>query len=172
MALNIFTTCSTLSVGCILYTDSGLTTQVSDGYYSDGTNCYTVGSSIAYGRIDSISTCTTLGEIDITNVSYDIEIGSVYVGGAIATYLSGGALPNTTGTSTILNTNSVLPLPDTVQIDVYITAGVSGQSIVLTDSSGYIQCQTFPPGAHTLSFTGCYVDTLVPVTIYADPGTC
>ena len=40
--ITVYSTCSSLTSGCYLYIDSGLTTEVSTGYFSDGgTNCYT-----------------------------------------------------------------------------------------------------------------------------------
>jgi hypothetical protein len=50
-----FSICTTLITGCTLYTTSGATTVVSNGYYSDGTSCFTVTSGI----ITSISSCPT-----------------------------------------------------------------------------------------------------------------
>lgn len=49
-----YTTCNPITVGCQLFQDSGTTTSVSAGYYSNGNDCYTVNSS---GFVDSISTC-------------------------------------------------------------------------------------------------------------------
>lgn len=67
MALNYNSNCSTLSVGCYLYNGPNLTNPVSDGYYSDGTDCYTVTGGSGY--ISSISSCT---------VSYDYYLADVY----------------------------------------------------------------------------------------------
>jgi hypothetical protein len=55
MAANIlyYSSCSTLIVGCFLYTDSTALTLVADGFYSNGTNCYTV----VNGQITAISAC-------------------------------------------------------------------------------------------------------------------
>ena len=57
MGLNAFSSCSPLILGCTLYTDSGLTTPVADGIYSDGVNTYTV--SGAAGLITATGTCPT-----------------------------------------------------------------------------------------------------------------
>lgn len=40
MSFIYYSNCSTLSIGCYLYDDSNLTIPVTNGYYSDGTNCY------------------------------------------------------------------------------------------------------------------------------------
>lgn len=42
MAATIYTNCSVLTLGCFLFQDSGLTTPVSNGEYSDGTDVFTV----------------------------------------------------------------------------------------------------------------------------------
>jgi hypothetical protein len=42
MAATIYTNCLTLTLGCFLYQDAGLTTPVSNGEYSDGTDVFTV----------------------------------------------------------------------------------------------------------------------------------
>lgn len=48
-----FSICSPLIVGCKLYTNNTATTLVTDGFYSDGIDCYQVVSGI----ITNISTC-------------------------------------------------------------------------------------------------------------------
>jgi hypothetical protein len=57
MGLNAFSNCSPLILGCTLYTDSGLTTPVADGIYSDGVNTYTVSGGA--GLITATGTCPT-----------------------------------------------------------------------------------------------------------------
>jgi len=55
MAQNLYSNCGTLTTGCFLYTNQALTTPVSNGKYSDGTNCYDVtGGS---GEITSFASC-------------------------------------------------------------------------------------------------------------------
>lgn len=51
-----YSSCSSLSVGCYLYNNTCLTSPVAPGYYSDGTNCFTVGLS---GYINSVSVCSS-----------------------------------------------------------------------------------------------------------------
>jgi hypothetical protein len=48
-----YSICSTLVVGCKLYTNDLATTLVADGYYSNGTTCY----QVVNGIITVISTC-------------------------------------------------------------------------------------------------------------------
>lgn len=54
MAVYIYSNCSTIITGCRLYTDSCLTTPVTDGYYSDLTNYFVVSG----GLISSSSSCS------------------------------------------------------------------------------------------------------------------
>jgi len=56
MGANAYSNCATLAVGCYLYTDTGLTTPVSNGKYSDGTYCYVV--SGGSGQITAKNTCS------------------------------------------------------------------------------------------------------------------
>ena len=55
MSLQIYTNCSTLTVGCNLYTNSAKTIEAVNGFYSDGTFCYTV----LNGAITNIASCTS-----------------------------------------------------------------------------------------------------------------
>jgi len=55
MSLQIYTNCSTLTVGCNLYTNSAKTIEAANGFYSDGTFCYTV----LNGAITNIASCTS-----------------------------------------------------------------------------------------------------------------
>lgn len=62
-----YTLCPQVIVGCKLYQTNSATTVVSDGYYSDGTNCYNVVS----GTVITSSSCPTTGG---TPYCYTIEI--------------------------------------------------------------------------------------------------
>ena len=55
MGLNAYSNCSPLILGCTLYQDSGLTTPVTNGIYSDGVNTYTVSGGA--GLITATGTC-------------------------------------------------------------------------------------------------------------------
>jgi hypothetical protein len=63
MGLNAYSNCTPLTTGCFLYQDSGLTTPVVDGVYSDGTNTFTVtggaGEITSQGSCPVITTTTT-----------------------------------------------------------------------------------------------------------------
>jgi hypothetical protein len=55
MAFTIFSQCSTITTGCFLYVNSILTFPASNGYYSNGTDCYTVtGGS---GEVTAVGPC-------------------------------------------------------------------------------------------------------------------
>ena len=55
MALNAYTNCSPIVLGCFLYQDSGLTTPVANGFYSDGTNVFEVTGGA--GEITNVTSC-------------------------------------------------------------------------------------------------------------------
>ena len=55
MAATIYTNCSTLTLGCFLYQDAGLTTPVSNGEYSNGTDVFTVTGGA--GEITATALC-------------------------------------------------------------------------------------------------------------------
>lgn len=46
MAGIFYSNCSILTTGCTLYDDGPMTVIVNDGYYSDGTNCFTVSNGV------------------------------------------------------------------------------------------------------------------------------
>ena len=54
--LSFYTYCSSLSVGCYLYTNEKRTTTVSAGWVSNGTNVYSVNSS---GMITTVTACAS-----------------------------------------------------------------------------------------------------------------
>jgi hypothetical protein len=82
MSANYNSNCSTLSVGCYLYSGPGLTNPVSNGYYSDGSNCYTVTGGSGY--ISSVDVCTAYVIID-TYTPYTMTCYSFYNFAAEAT---------------------------------------------------------------------------------------
>lgn len=56
MALTIYSQCSTITTGCFLYSNNILTTAVDNGYYSNGTDCYTVTGGA--GEVTAVGVCT------------------------------------------------------------------------------------------------------------------
>lgn len=64
MAVNVYSNCSTLvATTCYLYNNSNLTSPVSNGEYSDGTNCYTVTGGA--GQITLVSACPVTYTVDL-----------------------------------------------------------------------------------------------------------
>lgn len=55
MALTIYSQCSTITTGCFLYSNNILTTAVNNGYYSNGTDCYTVTGGA--GEVTAVGAC-------------------------------------------------------------------------------------------------------------------
>lgn len=55
MSATYYSNCSSLTTGCYLYTNTCLTSPVSNGYYSDGSSCYTISGG---GYISSVSSCS------------------------------------------------------------------------------------------------------------------
>jgi hypothetical protein len=89
MAIYYNSNCSTLSAGCYLYNGPGLTNPVSNGYYSDGTNCFTVTGGAGY--VSSMDSCTITPTT--VYISGDISPNYSSFGG---TYY-GALYPTTTG---------------------------------------------------------------------------
>lgn len=56
MAANYYSNCSTITTGCYLYNNTCLTSPASSGFYSDGSNCFTISSG---GYISSVTACPT-----------------------------------------------------------------------------------------------------------------
>jgi hypothetical protein len=82
-AQNMYACCSPISIGCVLYQDSSRTILASAGYWSDGTNCYTINDND--GVVDSISSCSTCQVIGTFN--RDPDQTTACLGGGINTTL-------------------------------------------------------------------------------------
>lgn len=83
--LSFFTFCSTLAIGCYVYTDIKRTTPVSSGWVSDGTNVYTVNSSGMIIAIDLCNNCTPSGTF-ITSYCDGCTLYYTYADGNCGTY--------------------------------------------------------------------------------------
>jgi len=57
MGLIAYSNCNPIALGCTLYQDSGLTTPVADGIYSDGSNTFTVSGGA--GLVTAQGSCPT-----------------------------------------------------------------------------------------------------------------
>ena len=113
------------------------------------------------------TTTTGIANLDITNNSLDISISSVTVNG-VATTVSGGVLPNTTGNGTNLSTTQV----GVYDVVVFYSSSVTGQKITLTGSGGSPTCQGTLTGSNSMTFVGVNVATFSNVLIQAEDGTC
>jgi hypothetical protein len=71
-----YSNCSTLIVGCYLYSDNTLTTPLSNGFYSDSGSCITVAGGA--GQISSIVVCGgSITYIDYLANKYDCPSGNL-----------------------------------------------------------------------------------------------
>lgn len=112
--------CSVLNVGCYLYEGPGLTNPAPNGFYSDGTNCYTVtGGGIIYLMEPCPSTYVTIdyyipysatcysyytfAATSTTTVSTNVDV-EIYWYGDLGGFMS-GTVTIVSGTS--CNTTSV-----------------------------------------------------------------
>jgi hypothetical protein len=95
MSQIVYSNCSTLSTsGCYLYTNSSLTTPVSNGKYSDGTTCFTV--SGGNGQITASENCVVTYSISLygrfgttpndnnVDIYYSTDNGSTWIGSVAA----------------------------------------------------------------------------------------
>lgn len=84
MSAIIYTNCSTLGLGCLLYQDAGLTTPVANGEYSDGTDVFTVtggaGEITASAICNPPTTTTTSTTTSTTTAPAGVSVTSL-VGG-------------------------------------------------------------------------------------------
>ena len=70
MSREVFTTCSTLAVSCVLYQEAGMTNLWGAGIYYDGVTCWDVNSS---GVITGTTSCTTTSTTTTTTTSAPVE---------------------------------------------------------------------------------------------------
>lgn len=105
MAQNVFSTCSPIGIGCILYTDITLTTPVADGIYSDGVNVYTVtGGSGSVFSLDSCSSfTTTTSTTSTTTILYDVYLADRYDCATCTLVASGVLMALPQGTTPVTN---------------------------------------------------------------------
>lgn len=90
----VYTTCSPLALDCNLYDNSALNIPVAGGYYSDGSNCYTVIPSKVRSYIGGISSCSATYNVTIYSRAGDFLSGPEYnvyysQDGSNWTYLAG-----------------------------------------------------------------------------------
>ena len=94
MSREVFTTCSTLAVSCVLYQEAGMTNLWGAGIYYDGVTCWDVNSS---GVITGTTSCTTTSTTTTTTTSAPVE----YQIDNASTGTSNDACNGSTTTSTV-----------------------------------------------------------------------
>jgi len=122
MGLNAFSSCSPLILGCTLYTDSGLTTPVADGIYSDGVNTYTVSGGA--GLITATGTCPTTTTTTTTTTLAPTT--------TTTTTTTTTEAPTTTTTTT---TTTVAPPPPTTTTTTTTTTTVANPDLQVSNGS-------------------------------------
>lgn len=118
-----YCTTGILSIGCKLFTDTGRTTAVANGFYSDGSNSYTVSGGV--GEITSIFICpatTTTTAAPTTTTT-------------AAPTTTTTAAPTTTTTAAPTTTTTAAP---TGRISYNIGGGTGAQLIITNASTGAV----------------------------------
>jgi len=128
MAQQTFTDCFTLAVGCILYTSNSGTTPVAAGYYSNGTDCYTVNSS---GVITSIGVCPT----STTTTTAPTTTTSTSTSTTTTT-----APTTTTSTSTSTTTTTAAPTTTTSTTSTSTTSTSTTTTTIAANMYGVVLC--------------------------------
>jgi len=135
MAINIFTNCSPIALGCFLYTDSGLTTPVSNGVYSDGIYTFTVtggaGEITATGSCPvtrtTTTTSTTTGASALGGVRFGNSSGAACTGAFFNLWVPvGTSTPFPTGT--ILYSDAGLTSAFTTSTYNFVVQEISGST--------------------------------------------
>jgi len=104
MGGTFYSNCSTITTGCYIYNDIYKTSPASNGYYSDGINCYTV--EYGNGYVFSVASCTTPLYININGPSAadstgETGSGNVQVASQSVSYWVDGNYVNVASTLTI-----------------------------------------------------------------------
>jgi hypothetical protein len=134
--------CSTINTGCYLYNGPGLTNPVANGYYSDGSNCYTVTGGSGY--ISNVSVCSTFVTIDYYVPYYAICYNN-YTFAATST--------------TNVNTN--------VNVEIYWNGDLSGfMSTTVTIANG-TSCNT--ANAYSGGGISCFGENISSTSVILDP---
>jgi len=168
------TTTTTPYTGSSTTTSTTTTTTAPPTTTTTSTTTTTTTAAPTTTTTSTTSTTTTAiprGNITITNGSLDIVISGVSAGG-VDTSVTGGTLPNTTGNGTNLKTSTSITIPGTYTLDIFMSSGVPGQHITVTDSNGASQCLYFGNGTDHKIFTNVYIDNITDVIIDAQDGTC
>lgn len=109
MSVYYYSNCTTLGVGCYLYSDSACTTPVSNGYYSNGTTCWQVTGGSGYiSSENACSSCLCYSIINETGSSinyYYTACGGIYdvysLGGGQTAYVCSEDYPGVDAGGTV-----------------------------------------------------------------------
>jgi hypothetical protein len=98
----VYSSCNPVTTGCYLYTDPCLGTAASNGYYSDGTNCFTVTSGGYVSSVYNINVYININGPSSADGSGETGSGNVQVVSQNTTsYFSNSNFVNVTSTLTI-----------------------------------------------------------------------
>lgn len=183
MATYVYSNCATLSIGCFLYEDSGLTTAVSDGRYSDGTNCYRVtgGSGEIVGSTSCSSPCEC-HEGTISNAAaysyYDCNCNAVF--GAdeqgITVYydINKSHTSNITDNGTYgscTNCPSPTPTPTPTITPSVTPSAIPVYSYVIYRDVGSVSPAIGAPSATVICDNGISTEVPISMTVYSSTST-
>ena len=154
MGLNAYSNCTPLTTGCFLYQDSGLTTPVANGVYSDGTNTFTVTGGV--GEITSQGTCPTTTTTTTTTTAAPTTTTTT------TTTTEAPTTTTTTTTTTEAPTTTTTTTTTTLAVSCnnYNVVGTTSISIEWFDCGGSFFTQTVGAGGITIcAETGTVVQT-------------
>jgi len=149
--------CTTLSAGCYLYNGPGLTNPVSNGYYSDGTNCFTVTGGAGY--ISSMDSCSATAVY--INVIVPYTLGCYNYGDFCASSYDVYSNPINVDTNVQVQTYWNGDLGGQIYANIYITSGNNcGTGFAYTGGSincageyfSYDSTATFPTTSGTQDY--------------------
>ena len=168
MGLNAFSSCSPLILGCTLYTDSGLTTPVANGIYSDGVNTYTVSGGA--GLITATGTCPTTTTTTTTTTAAPTTTTTTTTTTEAPTTTTTTTTTTEAPTTTTTTTSTTTEAPTTttttttttlaVSCNNYNVVGTPSINIEWFDCGGSFFTQTVGAGGITIcAETGTVVQT-------------
>lgn len=173
-----------------LYTDSGLTTLIPNGWYSNGTNYWLVAGGA--GTLNSQTVCpgptttsttttstststststTTLPptvDIYISNTSLDLPIGGMTINGVAVTWISGVDFYVNDGDAGYFESYET----GTQTVVISYAAHTPGQRIIFVDSNSVSTCHDTSGGASTFTITGAVITDGTQITVTAEDGIC
>ena len=168
MGLNAYSNCTPLTTGCFLYQDSGLTTPVVDGVYSDGTNTFTVtggaGEITSQGScpVTTTTTTTTTAAPTTTTTTTTTTEAPTTTTTTTSTTTEAPTTTTTTTTTTEAPTTTTTTTTTTLAVSCnnYNVVGTPSISIEWFDCGGSFFTQTVGAGGITIcAETGTVVQT-------------